>query len=58
MIPHPKKKRDNKGKLIHKTKDNHQIEKIPNDINSNDLMKIQHKYDIPYGTDVGSPSLM
>ena len=46
-VPRPKKKRENKGEPTHRTKDKHQIEKIPNVLSVKDLEKIRQTYDIP-----------
>lgn len=46
-VPHPKKKYENWGEPTHRTKEKHQIEKMPNILPVNDLIEIMHKYDIP-----------
>lgn len=46
-VSHPKKKSDKNGEPTHRTKDKHQIKKIPNDLTTDDLVKIRQKYGIP-----------
>lgn len=45
-VPYPKKKRDNWDEPTHRTKEKHQIEKMPSNPTINDLIKIRHKYHI------------
>lgn len=42
-VPHPKKKHDNKGESTLRTKDKHQIKKMPSDLIFDDLMKVRYK---------------
>lgn len=54
-VPHPKKSRDIKGEPTHRTKDKYQIEKMPSDLITDDLVEIRSTQ---CGNDVSITSLM
>lgn len=45
-VHHKKKNSDSKGKPIHKAKDKHQIEKMPIELDADNLVQLRRDYSI------------